>query len=113
MTARRIAILSLITLAVLVLLVTTTRVARPPTATPCSEAWYAYLEEEYDAPSDDGEGHGPDYGDSSWFYSIERQIGLPEADGIEKVQRCQVIQQQLQRRTILISRLFGAITVRR
>lgn len=113
MTARRIAILSLITLAVLVLLATTTRVARPPTATPCSEAWYAYVEKEYDAPTDDGEGHGPDYGDLSWFSSVEYQIGLPNTSGQAVGQRCLGMQKQLQSRTILISRLFGAITVRR
>lgn len=110
---RRTITLSLIALAVIALAVSTTRMAKPPTTTPCSEAWFTYLEKEYDAPSDDGEGHGPDRATAEWFYSFETKMGLPTPDGLGTVQHCQATQQQLQRRTILISSLFGQITLRR
>lgn len=111
-TKRHLLILILALLVAIVILATTTRIAKPPTATPCSEAWYAYLEKEYATPSD-GEGHGPDRATVEWFHSFEWQTGLPVSNGRETIQHCQAIQQQLQRRTIVISSLMGVITIRR
>lgn len=93
-------------------LASTSRMAKPPTATPCTEAWYESLEKEYAVSADDGEGHGPDYGDNSWFYSIGKQLGI-DVPGQSKEQQCKALQQQLQSRTILISSLFGPITIKR
>ncbi|WP_215782036.1 hypothetical protein [Paludibacterium sp. B53371] len=108
---RRTITFSLIALAAFSLVVATTRMAKPPTVAPCSDAWFVYIEKEYDASPSDEEGHGPDFGDPSWFSSFEYQAGIPNTSGRLPDQRCLAIQQQLERRTIVVSRLFGAITL--
>lgn len=80
----------------------TTRVPHAPTAEPCTEAWFSYLEENYFSTSDEEE-HGPDEGDSEWFYAFEQKAKLPDGDGLPKQLRCQRIQDQLRHRTYVIN----------
>ena len=49
-------------------------------ATPCTEAWYAYIESRM--PTGDGMGHGPDIGSPEWKSVVEFRLGIRGAEGV-------------------------------
>jgi hypothetical protein len=90
----------------LYVVIDTTHVPRPPTAAPCTESWFGYLENNY-FPFDYEEGHEPDFGDPIWFSSFEQKARLPDGSGLSKTLRCQRIQSELTHRTYIINRDLG------
>ena len=83
-----------------------TRHPTPPSAPPCSQAWFLHIEQHY-APSADAEGHGPDLGDPSWFNIIEKQLHLPNSSGATQGQRCQQLDGALRQHVFLIHLWLG------
>jgi hypothetical protein len=47
---------------------------------PCTDEWYAWVEEM--VSTGDGAGHGPDPGSNEWKYSIIFKLGLEGKDGV-------------------------------
>jgi hypothetical protein len=91
---------------VLAWLFVTTSVPRAPIVEPCTPEWFSYLDSHYFDISD-GQGHGPDVGNSEWFNAFEEKATLPVTDRLPKQQRCQQIQMQLERRTYVINEQLG------
>jgi hypothetical protein len=91
---------------VLAWLFVTTSVPRAPVAQPCTQEWFSYLDSHYFDISD-GEGHGPDLGNSEWVNAFEEKAKLLVTNGLPKQQRCQLIQGQLERRTYVINEQLG------
>lgn len=87
---------------VLTWLFITTDLPKSPLVPPCTPQWFSYLSHHYFDISD-GEGHGPDPGSSEWLGSVERKIGLPVKNQDSDSQRCQLIQNQLERHTYIIN----------
>ncbi|WP_199155839.1 hypothetical protein [Chromobacterium sp. ASV23] len=96
----------------LAILTVTAHIPKPPSPSlsPCTPAWFEYIEHHY-VSVDDGEGHGPDRGTLEYLGSISRQLGLPDDNNPDAAAQCKMIQDGLQKRTIVISSLFGPITV--
>ncbi len=87
----------------------TTQRPTPPAAPPCTEAWFQHIEQHY-ASSADAEGHGPDFGDPSWFSAIEKQLHLPNSSGATQGQRCQLLDAALRRHIFFRHPLLGVVT---
>lgn len=93
-------------LVVLAWLIATTSVSRAPSLPPCTQQWFSYLDKNYFDISD-GEGHGPDSGSSEWFNVFEAKAKLPATSQLPDLQRCQLIQGQLEHHTYVINRKLG------
>ncbi|WP_244827637.1 MULTISPECIES: hypothetical protein [unclassified Caballeronia] len=84
----------------------TTSLPRAPVAQPCTQEWFSYLDNHYFDISD-SDGHGPDMGNSEWFDAFEEKAKLPVTNRLPKQQRCQLIQDQLARRSYIINEQLG------
>lgn len=93
-------------LIVLAWLIATTSVSRAPAVQPCTQEWFSYLDSHYFDISD-GEGHGPDSGSNEWFNAFEAKAKLPVTSRLPELQRCQLIQSQLEHHTYIINRPLG------
>lgn len=88
---------------VLAWVIATIRVPRAPTAQPCTQEWFSYLDKNYFDISD-GEGHGPDVGSGEWLGAVEVKSGLPRQSLLPMQQRCELIQSRLESRTYIVNR---------
>ncbi len=84
----------------------TTSMPSAPVVRPCTQEWFSYVDSHYFDISD-GEGHGPDLGDSEWFNAFEEKAKLPVTNRLPKQKRCELIQGELERRTYIINEQLG------
>ncbi|WP_153074753.1 hypothetical protein [Paraburkholderia bonniea] len=97
-------------LAVLVIgwLAMTTHIPTPPTAAPGTPEWAAYVNQHYFDTSD-GQGHGPDIGESEWVDAIARHAKMQLDENLPLAQRCQLIQNQFEKHTYVINQKLGFV----
>jgi hypothetical protein len=95
-------------------LIITTHTPSPPTATPCTDEWFSYIEENYfstergDIWSDPVRLDWTVDGDGRWFEYVEKKAGaLPAAAGTSRQKRCEMLQSQLGSRLYIINSLIG------
>jgi hypothetical protein len=100
------ALLATFALIVFTVLCATTRLPRPPVASPCSPDRFAYLDDHYFDISD-GQGHGPDVGSNEWLHAFERGVGLTDIGDIPVQQQCQIIQSKIGKSRYLINEPLG------
>jgi hypothetical protein len=98
----------------LVLGLFTSHIPIPPTASPCSEAWFNHIERHYfstERENSFGDPIGIDYAadnDSKWLDYIEVKAGMSHPPGgTHKDARCRLIQNHLVSRTYIINDLTG------
>jgi hypothetical protein len=98
----------------LALILFTSRTPSPPTAQPCSDAWFNQIERYYFSTERENGFEDPigiDYAadnDSKWLKYIEAKAGMPHPPGETlKDTRCRLIQNHLVSRSYIINDLTG------
>lgn len=94
----------------------TTRIPSPPTATPCTNDWFNYIESNYfstergDIWSDPVRLDWSVEGDWRWFEYIEKKAGAaPASSGISRQRRCEMLQSHLASHLYIINDSIGLV----
>ncbi|SAK89607.1 putative lipoprotein [Caballeronia catudaia] len=92
----------------------TTHIPSPPSATPCTEDWFNYIEENYfstergDIWSDPVRLDWTVDGDWRWFEYIEKEAGaMPASVGTSRQKRCEMLQSRLGSRLYILNDSIG------
>ena len=99
-------VIGVVALLVVAWIAINTSIPTPPESKVCSAEWFSYVGQHYFDISD-GQGHGPDSGSSEWLGSVEWKAKLPIRANLPDVERCERIQQQLERHTFIINNAHG------
>ena len=99
-------VIGVVALLVVAWIAINTNIPTPPKSKVCSVEWFSYVGQHYFDISD-RQGHGPDPGSSEWLGSVEWKAKLPIRANLPDVERCERIQQQLERHTFIINNALG------
>jgi hypothetical protein len=95
-------------------LIITTRIPSPPSAAPCSEDWFNYIEKNYfstergDIWSDPVRLDWTVDGDWRWFEYVEKKAGtMPASVGTSRQNRCEALQSRLDSRLYILNDSIG------